>query len=150
MKTEELSDEAVFAAFRGVLIDRDNIAHYRGLLGGKLLINQCAACGYWIYPHRPLCPRCLSWDVKPAQVSGDGKVFMFTLIHQERDPNDRLREPIITAAVELAEQSGLRFLARVVNCPRSQLVLDMPVRLTWMEHDGRKMPAFEPAQRGKA
>ena len=150
MKTEELGDEAVFAAFRGVLIDRDNIAHYRGLLGGKLLINQCAACGYWIYPHRPLCPRCLSWDVKPTQVSGDGKVFMFTLIHQERDPNDCLREPIITAAVELAEQSGLRFLARVVNCPRSQLVLDMPVRLTWMEHDGRKMPAFEPAQRGKA
>ena len=132
------------------MLFRSNIAHYRGLLGGKLLINQCAACGYWIYPHRPLCPRCLSWDVKPTQVSGDGKVFMFTLVHQERDPNDRLREPIITAAVELAEQSGLRFLARVVNCPRSQLVLDMPVRLTWMEHEGRKMPAFEPAQRGKA
>ena len=150
MKTEERSDEAVFAAFRGVLIDRDNIAHYRGLLGGKLLINQCAACGYWIYPHRPLCPRCLSWDVKPTQVSGDGKVFMFTLIHQERDPNDRPREPTIAAAVELAEQSGLRFLARVVNCPRSQLVLDMPVRLTWMEHEGRKMPAFEPARRGDA
>ena len=31
MRTVELSDEQVFAAFRGVLIDRDNIAHYRGL-----------------------------------------------------------------------------------------------------------------------
>ena len=84
MKAAELSDSEVFAAFRGVLIDRDNIAHYRGLLRGELLINQCGACGYWIYPHRPLCPRCLSWDVKPTQVSGAGKVFMFTLIQQER------------------------------------------------------------------
>jgi uncharacterized protein len=146
MRTEELSDEEVFAAFPAVLIDRDNIAHYRGLLRSKLLINQCAACGYWIYPHRSLCPRCLSWGVKPTQVSGKGKVFMFTLIHQERDPNDRLREPIIAAAVELVEQSGLRYLARVVNCPRSQLSFDMPVQLMWMEGEGRKMPAFEPAR----
>ena len=146
MRTGQISDEKVFAAFRGVLIDRDNIAHYRGLLGGKLLINQCAACGYWIYPHRSLCPRCLSWEVKPTQVSGDGKLFMFTLIHQERDPNDRLQEPLIAAAVELAEQSGLRYLARIVNCPRDALILDMPVQLTWTESEGRKLPAFEPAR----
>jgi uncharacterized protein len=150
MRTAQLSDEEVFAAFRGVLIDRDNIAHYRGLLRGELLINQCGACGYWIYPHRPLCPQCLSWEVKPTQVSGAGKVFMFTLIQQERDPNNRLREPLIAAAVELAEQNGLRYLAPVVNCPRRELVLDLPVQLTWMEREGHRMPAFEPASRRKA
>jgi uncharacterized protein len=142
--TTELTDETVFAAFPGVLIDRDNIAHYRGLLAGKLLINRCVACGHWIYPHRPLCPQCLSWDVQPTEISGRGKVFMFTLIHQGRDPNDHLREPIVAAAVELAEQRGLRYLARIVNCRTSQLSLDMPVRLTWLDRDGRKTPAFEP------
>src|ERR1700756_4366100 len=86
----EISDEAVFAAFPGVLVDRDNVAHYRGLLQGKLLINRCAACSYWIYPHRPLCPHCLSWDIRPTEVSGNGQVFMFTLIHQERDPQGQL------------------------------------------------------------
>ena len=146
MKNSALSDEEVFAAFRGVLIDRDNIAHYRGLLRGTLLFNQCAACGYWIYPHRPLCPRCLSWEVKPTEVSGSGTLFMFTLIHQQRDPHERSQEPIIAAAVELAEQSGLRYLARIVNCPRSELILDMPVQLTWTEREGRKLPAFEPAR----
>jgi hypothetical protein len=139
-----LSDEEVFAAFPGVLIDRDNIAHYRGLLRGELLINRCAACGYWVYPHRPLCPQCLSWDVKPETVSGKGKVFMFTLIHQERDPNDGLREPVVAAAVELVEQQGLRYLGRIVNCPIRQITLNMPVRLTWLERDGNKSPAFEP------
>ena len=145
MTDAALTDDEVFAAFPGVLIDHDNIAHYRGLLRGQLLVNQCADCGYWIYPHRPLCPQCLSWEVTPTAVSGKGKVFMFTLIHQERDPNNRLREPIIAAAIELVEQQGLRYLAHVVNCPRQDLALDMPVQLTWIESDGQKLPAFEPA-----
>ncbi len=71
---------------------------------------------------------------------------MFTLIHQERDPRGHLREPIVAAAVELAEQKGLRYLARIVNCPGSEVRPDMPVRLTWMEPEGHvRMPAFEPA-----
>ncbi|MDB5968682.1 MAG: hypothetical protein JWQ90_1132 [Hydrocarboniphaga sp.] len=145
MTSEALSDEAVFAAFPGVLIDRDNIAHYRGIIAGKLLINRCSGCGYWVYPHRPLCPQCLSWDVQATEVSGRGKVFMFTLIQQQRDPNNRLREPIIAAAVELVEQNGLRYLARIVNCLPDEVRPDMPVQLTWIAHEGQvSMPAFEP------
>jgi len=146
----ELRDDAVFAAFPEVLIDRDNIAHYRGLLSGQLLINRCDACGYWIYPHRPLCPQCLSWEVRPSQISGNGTIFMFTLIHQERDRAGRLPEPIVAAAVELTEQSGLRYLARIVNCPARQVTLEMPVQLTWVEREGRKLPAFEPRRTGEA
>ena len=146
MTATEPTDDEVFAAFPAVLIDRDNIAHYRGLLSGRLLINRCSGCGFWVYPHRPLCPRCLSWEVRPAEVSGQGTVFMFTLIHQERDPSGRLREPIVAAAVELAEQHGLRYLARIVNCPSTEVRPDMRVRLTWMARDGHvSMPAFEPA-----
>ena len=69
--------------------------------------------------------------MKPTDVSGKGKIFMFTLIHQQRDPNDRPRDPVVAAAVELAEQSELRYLARIVNCPNEPIALDMPVRLTW-------------------
>ena len=143
----EFNDDAVFAAFPSVLIDRDNIAHYRGMLAGRLLINRCAACDYWVYPHRPLCPRCLSWEVRAKEVSGRGKVFMFTLIHQLREPGGRLREPLAAAAVELEEQPGLRYLARIVNCPSDRIAADMTVRLTWIKSDGSvDMPAFEPAQ----
>lgn len=144
----QISDEAVFAAFPGVLVDHDNVAHYRGLLQGKLLINRCTACSRWIYPHRPLCPHCLSWDVRPTEVSGKGRVFMFTLIHQERDPQGQPREPIVAAAVELVEQPGLRYLARIVNCPTARLSPDMPVQLAWIERDRLKIPAFEPTRGG--
>ena len=145
MSTGMPADEEVFAAFPGVLVDRDNIEHYRGLIRGELLINRCNDCGHWVYPHRPLCPQCLSWEVKPTKVSGKGKVFMFTLIHQERDPNNRLREPLIAAAIELDEQKGLRYLSRLVNCSADDVQHDMPVQLTWIVRDGQvSVPAFEP------
>jgi uncharacterized OB-fold protein len=144
----EFNDDAVFAAFPSVLIDRDNIEHYRGMLAQELLINRCEACGYWIYPHRPLCPRCLSWQVRATQVSGRGKLFMFTMIHQLREPGGRLREPLIAAAVELFEQPGLRYLARLVNCPRESMSQDMPLRLTWIDGGQSVLtPAFEPESR---
>lgn len=143
-----ISDAEVFAALPNVRIDRDNIAHYHGLLEQRLLINRCQTCGYWIYPHRPLCPECLSWDVAPMEVSGRGKLFSYTLIHQTRDPKVFLDEPMPVAAVELAEQEGLRYLSSIVNCPAHKLRYDMALQLVWIDQDGILVPAFEPAPQG--
>lgn len=146
MNDDPVDDRAIFAQLPNLRLDRDNIAHYRGLLAGKLLINRCENCGYWIYPHRPLCPECLSWNVMPTEVSGRGTLFMFTLIHQARDPKVRLEEPIAVAAVELAEQKGLRYLSSIVGCPLHKLRHDMPLQLTWVEQGGIQVPAFEPCR----
>lgn len=136
------SDDAVFAHFHDVQIDRDNLEHYRALMTGRLVINRCGDCGYWIYPHRPMCPECLSWNVAPSEVSGRGKVYMFTLLHQSRDPDKPLTEPMGLAAIELEEQRGLRYLSRVVDVPGEALEHGMPVTLTWIEESGRTWPAF--------
>lgn len=140
-----LSDDQVFALFPEVMIDRDNIDHYRALAGGKLVIRRCQGCGYWVYPHRPSCPHCWSWDLKFTEVSGRGKVFMFTLIHQARDPDEPIVEPMPVAAIELVEQPGLRYLATVVNCLPERIYLDMPVLLAWRDKNGIPSPVFEPA-----
>jgi uncharacterized OB-fold protein len=145
----ELTDESVLAALPGLPINRDNVAHYRGILAGKLLVNRCMECGHWIYPHRPLCPKCVSWDVVATEVSGEGTVFMFALLHQERDPQGHLRAPMPVVAVELAEQAGLRYLATIVNCEAQEVSLEMPVQLTWIERDGICWPAFEPLLSGR-
>jgi len=142
---QALSDDDVFRLYPDVMISRDNIAHYRALAEKRLLINRCQACGYWVYPHRPMCPECLSWDVVPTEVSGQGRVFMFTLLHQLRDPNSPLSGPMCAAAIALAEQPGLRYLARIVDCPVDEIALDMPVCLTWIEDRDPPAPAFSPA-----
>ena len=143
-----VSDDDVFERFPDVLITYDNIEHYRGLLQRRLLINRCDDCGYWIYPHRPLCPRCWSWSVTPTEVSGHGRVYLLTKIRHTR-ANDRAGQrqgEVILVAVELAEQPGLRYLATVDGAAFEDLRHDMPVELTWIERDGLQVPAFRPAQ----
>jgi len=107
-----------------------------GLSERRLLINRCDDCGTWIYPHRPLCPNCWSWSVQPKEVSGLGRVYMFTLLHQLRDPKAMIYEPMPVAAVELVEQDGLRYLSRIVHCKEQEIEHGMRVQLTWIEVDG--------------
>jgi uncharacterized OB-fold protein len=59
-----------------------------------------------------------------------------------------IHEPVNVAAVELAEQKGLRYLARIVNCDPHEIEHDMPVRLTWIEQGNLEWPAFEPVRQG--
>jgi len=142
-----VSDEEVFERFDNVLITHDNVEHYRGLLQQKLLVNHCEDCGYWIYPHRPLCPRCWSWSVTPTEVSGRGRVHLLTRIQQAR-VNDaagrKLGDAIVLVAVELAEQQGLRYLSTVDGVAFEDLRHDMEVELTWVERGDRLVPAFRP------
>lgn len=143
-----IDDSTVFDLYPDIQLTHDNIEHYRGLAERRLLINHCMDCGHWIYPHRPLCPECWSWNVKADEVSGLGSVFMFTLLHQLRDPQSMIHEPINVAAVELAEQKGLRYLARIVNCEPNAIRHDMPVRLTWFTDGELEWPVFEPVPEG--
>lgn len=143
-----LDDIRVFELYPDIQITRDNIEHYRALAQGRLTINRCHDCHYWIYPHRPICPECWSWNVRPEEVSGEGRVFMFTLLYQLRDPQSTVHEPVSVAAVELAEQRGLRYLSRIVRCAPDEIRHDMPVQLTWFEADDILWPAFAPVAAG--
>lgn len=142
-----MTDQELLDRFPGVLIDAENRAYYEGLLDRRLLIKRCSGCGYWIHPqHRPICPRCWSDAPVPTEVSGRGSVYMVTLLHQGRTiPGVDYSVPHPVAAVELAEQEGLRYLATIVDCPLDRIEIGMPVELTWTECAGVPCVAFRPA-----
>ena len=63
----------VFELYRDIQITHDNVEHYRALAERRLVINRCQDCGWWIYPHRPMCPECWSWNVKRSEERRVGK-----------------------------------------------------------------------------
>ena len=140
-----IDDFTLIEIYPDIQITRDNADHYRGLAEGRLLINHCRSCGTWIYPHRPACPECWSWDVRADEVSGLGTVFMWTTLMQQREPSAP-HEPVPVAAVELVEQKGLRYLSRIINCAPEAIAHDMPVQLAWIMIEGLAWPAFEPVE----
>ncbi len=146
MATTVITDEEVLSRYPAVLINRDNLEHYRGLLQRKLLINRCQDCGRWVRPHWPSCPNCWSTNMRPTEVSGKGTIYMFSLIHQGAPvPAHDFSTPVPIVTVELAEQEGLRYLSTMVDTPNEALYIGMPVRLVWTERDGNPAPAFRQA-----
>jgi uncharacterized OB-fold protein len=139
-----LSDETVLERFPGVRLDHLNKRYYQGLLRRELLAGRCRACGRWHTPLRPICPSCWSAEEGPAPVSGRGTVYLLTFLHQG-PPGADYAGGFPLAAVELAEQAGLRVEATVVDCPRDRLRVGLEVELTWIGRAGAPWPAFRPA-----
>ena len=80
-------------------------------------------------------------------VSGRGTVHLLTFLHQGPPaPGVDYAGGFPLAAIELAEQPGLRVEATVLDCPRDQLRVGLEVELTWMDRDGAPWPAFRPAR----
>ncbi|HKP77930.1 MAG TPA: OB-fold domain-containing protein [Phenylobacterium sp.] len=138
-----IPDEEVLARLPGIRIDRDNVGYYRGLLERRLLLNRCEPCGTWHHPPRASCPKCWSWDVAPAEVSGEGTVYLFSFINGAAAHDDPAA-PYPVVCVELPE--GVRFTTTMVNCAKDDLAIGMPVKLAWIEQDGMPFPAVTPAQ----
>lgn len=141
-----MTDETVLEQFPGVRLDHLNKQYYLGLLRHELLVTRCRACGRMSAPLRPICPSCWSSELSPVPVSGRGIVHLLTFLHQGPAAQGvDYAGGFPLAAIELAEQPGLRVEATVLDCPREQLRVGLEVELTWMDRDGAPWPAFRPA-----
>ena len=139
-------DDTVLDRFPAVRLDHLNKEYYRGLLRHELLVSRCRACGTWSTPLRPICPSCWSPEVSPVPVSGRGTVHLLTFLHQGPPAAGvGYAGGFPLAAIELAEQPGLRVEATVLDCPRDRLRVGLDVELTWIDRDGAPWPAFRPA-----
>ena len=93
---------------------------------GRLHVPYCAACGRWVLPPQPSCPRCDA-ELVPRAVSGAGTVFTYTVNHHPFNP--AVPSPYVIAIVELAEQADLRVATNVVDCDPDAVSIGMAVEV---------------------
>jgi uncharacterized OB-fold protein len=121
-------------------ITDDNGAFWTGGRDGELLIVRCGACGFWVHPPSPRCPKCLSDAVAPSAVSGRGTVYSYTINRQAWVPG--LEVPFVLAIVELDEQPGLRLMTNLVDCLPEEAEIGMPVEVAFVERGEAFVPVF--------
>lgn len=139
----DVSDEQLLTLFAGYGVDHDTAAHLRGRLTRQLLVNQCASCGHWHHPPRPVCPECWSFEVTARPVAGTGTIHLAVFLHQGPPaPGVDYSTPYPLVTVELDEQPGLRFSATVVGSANEDIAIGRRVRLDWIERDDVPVPVF--------
>ena len=107
----------------------------------QLRIAHCDKCARWVHPAAGECRNC-GGPLAARPVSGHGTVFTYTVNYHAFNPE--LPTPYVIALVELAEQSGLRVAANIVDCEPDSVTCGMRVEALPEPGPGGA-PRFAPA-----
>lgn len=151
--SQQADDAALVEQFPWVQITHDSKHHFRGWLDKRLLINRCDDCNHFHHPPKPVCPDCWSTNLTPSEVSGSGTVHLAMHLHQGAPAPgvDYSKGPHPVVSVDLEGTDGTRFSSTVIDLPVEEVVIGLPVELTWIERYGAPFPVFRPSNTsGKA
>jgi uncharacterized OB-fold protein len=121
----------------------DTQNYWDGTAAGELRIQRCDDCGHAYFYPRPYCPECSSTNVTWITSCGRARLHTY-LINYYAAPGFESDVPYAIAVVELEE--GPRMMTNIVgveNTPEN-LVLDMPLEVTFEARDDYTVPVFRP------
>ena len=87
----------------------------------RLEVQRCGSCGYYNHPPRPFCDACLGQELSFIPVSGRGRVYTFTVMHQRDVAGFEDEAPFINIVVELDEQAQLLMVSNLPIAERSKV-----------------------------
>ncbi len=123
-------------------ITEDTRPYWTGGAEGKLLIEQCDDCDYYIHPPTGFCPRCEGRATHFQPVSGRAFVETFTINHKQWMPG--LPAHYVLALVRIAEQDDVRLVTNIVGCAPEDVSFDMPVFVQFEQAEDLWVPLFAP------
>ncbi len=82
---------------------------------GRLVVERCSNCGAESFPPRGICRSCRARAMVPAEITGRGQVYSFTVNYQRWLPD--LDVPYAIVLVEFADHPGVRVAGRLRGCP---------------------------------
>jgi uncharacterized protein len=126
-------------------LDEENRWFWEACARHELYLQKCATCGTLRFYPRALCPSCLSSETEYVRASGRGKIYTFTVTHQNQAPGFRDELPYVMAYVELDE--GPRILTNVIHTPPDAVKIGMPVEVVFEDIDeDLAIPKFQRIQ----
>ena len=140
-----MADDAVHAKPVPELT-RDSRPYWDALREGRLVVQQCAACGKLRHYPRPVCDACYSMDVTWRPLSGRGTVHSWTVAHHPFHPGFKSELPYVLVTVDLDE--GVRMLAQLRGVESDALTVGLAVTMvTDRVTDQLTLPVFVAAAR---
>ena len=118
------------------LLSDDNHFFWDAAREGRLVTQRCEDCGQLRHPPRPMCPTCHSLEFEIIDLTGEGVVYSYAILHHPQNP--AFEYPVLAAL-----DRSRRGCPGVVELGRSR-----PIR----DHDrhagGRRFSLDAPRWRG--
>jgi len=117
------------------ILDAVNAAYWEAAREHRFVLIRCDACGKYVHPPRPACPRCQSESLVPTEVSGNGTVYSFGVMHRGGNPGFDEKVPFAVVVVELDEEERLLTVGNMPDCPVDDIEIGMRVTVTFEDLD---------------
>lgn len=104
--------------------DHVSAPFWKAAADGRVLIQQCPACGHRQFYPRALCTSCAA-DTEWVEASGRGTVHTFTVIRQNWAKPFVDELPYVVAMVELEE--GVKMMTNITDCEIDDVHIGMQV-----------------------
>jgi uncharacterized OB-fold protein len=111
----------------------------------KLLLQYCPNCAKHIFYPRRFCPFCDSDQLEWVESAGIGKVYAFTVVHNNA-PSAFIEDmPYIIAVVRLKE--GVQMMTNIVGCDPQDVHSEMSVEVVFEKlNEEISLPKFRPGK----
>lgn len=107
-------------------INGDNRFFYDELKAGRVSVQGCSSCEELRHPPVPMCPSCHSLDWSPRQMSGEGELISYVVMHHPIVPP--FQDGYIVALIELTE--GPRLVMNLEGIAEDDIEIGMKVEVT--------------------
>ena len=112
----------------------------------ELRLQRCADCGRFRQPPSPGCAHCGSPRSEWPQLSGEGTVFSYTIVHHAAVPSLATDIPYNVVVVALDGAPDARLISNLLDVPPEEIAVGMRVALAWDEvRDDLVLPRFRRA-----
>ena len=110
---------------------------------GKLLLHYCDECHQYQFYPRLYCMQCGSNALHWVEASGQGVIYSYTIIHQNKSPEYVNDTPYNVAIVQLEE--GPRLMSNIVDSDSVEMRVELPVTVIFDQvTDSITLPRFRP------
>jgi len=134
--------DAMTAALRPApVLTEDNVEFWDNASAHRLTAQRCGRCERMRHPPRPMCPHCNSLDVALVELSGNGSVYSFSLLHHPQHPS--FEYPVVAVLIELDE--GIRMVSNLVGIDPHDVQVGRRVAVEFEPTAGdMAVPVFRP------
>ena len=109
---------------------------YKFLTEKKLMAGKCLKCGKIHLPPRPLCDNCFGQEFKWVQISGNGKLLTYTVIHIAPAQFQELA-PYPVGIVQL--ENGLKIPGMITGVEQKDLKIGMNLSIDFASCSASKV-----------
>jgi uncharacterized OB-fold protein len=115
------------------MVDTHTLPWWRAAAEHRLQVQVCDSCGHGMLPPAPVCAECHASELSLKDVSGEGRLYTFTNVHQPVSLEQEL--PFVIAIIELdcgdACDNAVRMMSNIVDGTVTESDIGRTVHVAW-------------------